>query len=195
MTLTPRRLVRLFPQNWRQRYGAEFEALLESSPPTRRDVTDVLWRAATEWIAHTVIGRLILGTTLAGSGTVLGSALAAISPRELQDQNWPIGMSLAFGLTQVAMACRFMWCALTRTRTLAPEQTAWIATLFVTSIAAQWGTRMTFPSSVSLTSDWAIWAILVQSCMVSLSMSRILPRGHEASRLREHPSARPLGLL
>jgi hypothetical protein len=195
LKIKPRHLIRLFPRTWRARYGAEFEALLESSTLTRRDVADVLWRAASEWIAHTVIGRLILGSVLAAIGTALAGGLAAISPQELQHASWPIAMSLAFGLTEVAMGCRFLWCALTRTRAADREQTAWIATLFVTSIAAHWGTRMTFPSSDSLASDVAIWAILVQSSMISLSMSRILPRGHEAARLRVHPSARPLGLL
>jgi hypothetical protein len=96
-------------------------------------------RRAAEWLANTVIGRLILGTGLAAIGTALAAGLAMISPRELQDQNWLIVTPIAFGLTEVAMGCRFLWCALTRTRTLAPEQTAWIAALFLTSIAAKCG--------------------------------------------------------
>jgi len=195
MPVTPRRLVRLFPRTWRARYGAEFEALLESSPLTRRTVTDVLRRAAAEWIANTVIGRLILGTGLAALGTALAAALAEISAHELHGPTWPLVMSLAFGLTEIAMACRFLWCAINRTRTLAPEQTAWIVALFVTSVAAKWAARMMFPAAESHPSDTAIWGMLIQSCMVTLSMSRILPRAHAAVQRRTRPSNRPLGLL
>ena len=195
MPLTPRGLVRLFPRTWRARYGAEFEALLESSTLTRRNVTDVLRRAAAEWLANTVIGRLILGTGLAAIGTALAAGLAMISPRELQDQNWLIVTPIAFGLTEVAMGCRFLWCALTRTRTLAPEQTAWIAAVFLTSIAAKWGARVMFPGVESLSIDTATWGILIQNCMVTLAMSRILPRGRAVVQLRQRASARPLGLV
>jgi hypothetical protein len=138
MPLTPRHLVRLFPRIWRVRYGAEFEALLESSPLTRRNVVDVVRRAAGEWIAHTAIGRLILGGALAAIGNLLAAGLAAISPRDLQGENWPIVLVITFGLVEVGMSCRFLWCALTRTRTLASEQTAWIVALFVMSIASRW---------------------------------------------------------
>ena len=155
----------------------------------------MLRRAAAEWLANTVIGRVILGTGLAAIGTALAAGLAMISPGELQDQNWPIVMPIAFGLTEVAMGCRFLWCALTRTRTLGSEQTAWIAALFMTSIAAQWSARVLLPNVESLSSDTAISAILIQSCMVTLAMSRILPRGRAVVQLRIRPSARPLGLL
>jgi hypothetical protein len=40
------RLVRFYPRAWRDRYGAEFEALLEERPPRRRDVADTLLGAA-----------------------------------------------------------------------------------------------------------------------------------------------------
>jgi hypothetical protein len=36
-------LARLYPAEWRRRYGAEYEALLEEKTPRVRDLFDVLW--------------------------------------------------------------------------------------------------------------------------------------------------------
>jgi hypothetical protein len=38
-------LARLYPAEWRRRYGAEYEALLEAHEPRVRDAFDVLWSA------------------------------------------------------------------------------------------------------------------------------------------------------
>jgi len=38
-------LILLYPRRWRERYGAELEALLEDSPPRVRDVADLIWSA------------------------------------------------------------------------------------------------------------------------------------------------------
>jgi len=38
-------LARLYPSSWRERYGAEFEALLEDTNPSAWDAIDVLWGA------------------------------------------------------------------------------------------------------------------------------------------------------
>jgi len=40
-----RLLARLYPSRWRQRYGDEFDALLEDAPPKPRDAFDILWGA------------------------------------------------------------------------------------------------------------------------------------------------------
>ena len=195
--MSNRRLVRLFPRIWRERYGGEFEALLESSRLTRRDVADVVRRAAGEWIAHTMIGRIILGTVLAASATVLAAGLTALTPVDVAQQNWPIVTLVAFGLLDLGMSCRFLWCALMRERILAREQTAWMTALFVTSIATQWGARVvltaaTMPGIAMLV---AMWTIFVQSSMQTMAMSRILPHGQVPHRLRKGPAARPLGLI
>jgi hypothetical protein len=195
--MTPHRLVRLFPRTWRARYGAEFQVLLESSPLTRRDSVDVLRRAADEWLARTMIGRIIVGTSLAVAGTVLAAGLAAVSPLELQQWSWPMVLALAFGMVEIGMACRFLWCALMRERIPAREQRNWMFALFLTSVAAQWGARVVVPESGYASQApmlFAMWCVFVQSSMQTLAMSRILPRGYEASRLRTRPSARPLGL-
>jgi hypothetical protein len=38
-------LLRLYPSDWRRRYGIEFAALLEAYPPSPRTVFDVVWQA------------------------------------------------------------------------------------------------------------------------------------------------------
>ena len=50
------RLVRLYPQAWRERYGDEFAALLEERPPTRSDVLDTL-RGALDAHLHPIVGQ------------------------------------------------------------------------------------------------------------------------------------------
>jgi hypothetical protein len=195
MPLTPRHLVRLFPRIWRVRYGTEFEALLESSHLTRREVADVLRRAAAEWIAHTNIGRAVLGAGLGLLATVLATMLAALTPRRLGD--WPMGLSIAFGLAEFGMSCRFLWCALTGTRVRVSEQKAWIATLFVSSTAAQWGALAALwnPPPASLSIMWmTLTVLMIVSCTNALAMSRIGPRGFPPVQLRKRPPTRPLGL-
>jgi hypothetical protein len=197
MPLTPRHLVRLFPRIWRVRYGVEFEALLESSQLTWREVGDVLRRAAAEWIAHTNIGRIILGAGLAFLGAVLASVLAAMTPGALRHHEWPIGLLVVFGLAEMGMGCRFMWCALTGTRVGIAEQKAWITALFVTSTAAQWGALVAqwVPPPSSLSTLWMTqMSLMVMSCTNSLAMSRIGPRGFPPVQLHKRPPARPLGL-
>lgn len=195
MKMKPRHLVRLFPRTWRARYGAEFEALLESSHLTRREVVDVLRRAAAEWITHTNIGRAALGSGLGLLATVLATMLAALTPRRLGD--WPMGLSIAFGLAEFGMSCRFLWCALTGTRVRVSEQKAWIATLFVSSTAAQWGALAALwkPPPSSLSIMWmTLTVLMIVSCTNALAMSRIGPRGFPPVQLRKLPPARPLGL-
>lgn len=49
-----RLLVRLYPTLWRDRYGAEFEALLEAAPSGRRAVLNVAWAALSEHVSPTI---------------------------------------------------------------------------------------------------------------------------------------------
>ena len=54
--MTPRLarwLVRLYPRNWRERYGPELEVLLENSSGGFRALANVLWSALSERIVPT----------------------------------------------------------------------------------------------------------------------------------------------
>jgi hypothetical protein len=48
--VTPKALVRLYPRAWRQRYGDELTALVESTSVSSRLVVDLLRGAAREWL-------------------------------------------------------------------------------------------------------------------------------------------------
>ena len=198
MKLTPRRLVRLFPRAWRSRYGAEFEAMLDATELSSHDVRNILRHAAGEWIAHTAIGRFVLGAALASIATIIALGLAAISPSP-QIGSWPIEFSALFGLLMAATSIRFLVCLATRTRASSREQALWIAGLFVTCAAGQWGQMVGWrESSVAGPSVLSIWgiatALMTATCMNTLGWSRVLPRGQSPVRLRQRPPARPLGL-
>ncbi|HEV7203243.1 MAG TPA: hypothetical protein VGN18_01465 [Jatrophihabitans sp.] len=45
-----RGLARLYPPSWRERYGAELDALLDDTPPSTRQTLDVIAGAARAWL-------------------------------------------------------------------------------------------------------------------------------------------------
>lgn len=55
--MTPRLarwLVRLYPRDWRERYGEEFEALLQDSSGGLRALVNVLWSALRERVVPSI---------------------------------------------------------------------------------------------------------------------------------------------
>jgi hypothetical protein len=79
-------LARLYPPAWRQRYGAEFDALLEDANPTARDAFDLLWGAFKMQITSWSFGR----TTLAGSlaGILVAAAISLAVPVHYLSQSF-----------------------------------------------------------------------------------------------------------
>jgi len=77
----PTTLLRLYPRLWRMRYGSEFLAMLESTPPSRRRTVDVVRAAAWEWLRWTRTGRIIIAVIVAAPVTALALLLA---------QAWPV---------------------------------------------------------------------------------------------------------
>jgi hypothetical protein len=65
-------LIRLYPRAWRERYGAELEALLEDAPPGVRDVADLIWSA--------LLLRLRWLPLWAGVGLLCGFGLTFLLP-------------------------------------------------------------------------------------------------------------------
>ncbi len=61
-----RLLARLYPSNWRKRYGAEFDALLEDAEPKPRDAFDILWGVFRMQISTWTFGRIIVASSVAG---------------------------------------------------------------------------------------------------------------------------------
>jgi hypothetical protein len=67
-------LIRLYPAHWRERYGAEFSALLEDLPTSPRLVLDVFLSAITARVAQ--LRRRFLGEAL-DPGSPSGNAIVA----------------------------------------------------------------------------------------------------------------------
>src|SRR5690242_20618397 len=68
-----RMAAQLYPRPWRERYGDEFEALLDDAPPTWRDAADIVLGALK---VHLTTGSscLKLSAVLGAVGLVLGAA-------------------------------------------------------------------------------------------------------------------------
>jgi hypothetical protein len=107
-----RRLARLYPRPWRERYGAELEALLEQTPATAGAVLDLLRGAAVARLAcrrrfspGRLVGFAVIGVLvqldvlapLAVGSVALGhrlSFLVTIGPFELWAVNGSTGHTL-----------------------------------------------------------------------------------------------------
>jgi hypothetical protein len=71
-------LARLYPSTWRQRYGSEFEALLEDAAPKPRDAFDILWGAFRMQITTWTFSRITLAC--AAIGVLLAVAISFTLP-------------------------------------------------------------------------------------------------------------------
>ena len=67
-------LALLYPTQWRKRYGAEYDALLDDGRPRVRDAADVLWGAAKAQMASAAFVRVVLPAVLLGLGIGLASS-------------------------------------------------------------------------------------------------------------------------
>jgi hypothetical protein len=73
-------LIRLYPRAWRERYGNEFEALIEDSPPRWRMIFDLLKGAFTMQFAMPNMARVLAVMTIAGLAAGFGISYA-VKPR------------------------------------------------------------------------------------------------------------------
>jgi uncharacterized protein involved in exopolysaccharide biosynthesis len=76
MRRVTRFLARLYPSTWRQRYGDEFDALLEDTKPKPRDAFDILWGAFKMQTTTWTFGRITLACALIG---VLAAAAISLA--------------------------------------------------------------------------------------------------------------------
>jgi capsular polysaccharide biosynthesis protein len=73
MRRTIRRMIRLYPLSWRERYGPEFDALLEDVKPRGSDIADIAkevvqmhittWNPGKITVALAIFGTLVAGVT------------------------------------------------------------------------------------------------------------------------------------
>src|SRR5580692_8023162 len=73
----------LYPWSWRERYGAEFQALLEDVNPDWREFTDVLRGALTMQMTNATTYLKLVGG-LAVAGAVVATAVSFSFPRIYQ---------------------------------------------------------------------------------------------------------------
>jgi hypothetical protein len=77
-------LARLYPVEWRRRYGVEYEALLEEREPRVRDVFDVLLGAINMQMTTWSFARIVLVCSLVGALVAVGISFA--QPRMYMSQ-------------------------------------------------------------------------------------------------------------
>lgn len=73
-----RLIARLYPAHWRQRYGPEFDALLEDATPTWRNTVDVGWGALEMHMSSWRFPKLAV--VCAAAGAILAAAVAIRMP-------------------------------------------------------------------------------------------------------------------
>lgn len=148
--MTPRQLLRLYPRQWRRRYGDEFLAVVENTPIDGRVIRDVLRAAAGEWIFETYTGRAVIAIVLSAVASVIAQylrdsivALPLIEPladgHKLVSPPWPTGLGVwAAGLQLVFLARSFLG-FFPQARMTRFELMCWVALFFAGSIGSQWG--------------------------------------------------------
>ena len=77
-------LVRIYPSTWRERYGEEFEALIEDGSLGAAVIIDVLWGALKMRVASRSFVRVVLPCMLAG--TLGAVAISLVVPMEYSSQ-------------------------------------------------------------------------------------------------------------
>jgi hypothetical protein len=69
-------LARLYPSDWRKRYGVEYEALLDEGTPRARDVFDVLWQALKLQVTSWSFVKIVLPSAIGGALVAAAISLA-----------------------------------------------------------------------------------------------------------------------
>jgi hypothetical protein len=71
-------LARLYPSTWRNRYAAEYEALLDDATPRPQDTFNVLWGAIKMQLTSRSFIRIVLPCTIAGA--LIAAAISFTMP-------------------------------------------------------------------------------------------------------------------
>lgn len=73
--MKPESLLRLYPRAWRERYGAEFLAMLEGRLLTARESLDIACSCVAEWSRRPVAGPTVVATGAAVVAEAVGRLL------------------------------------------------------------------------------------------------------------------------
>jgi hypothetical protein len=97
-----RGVVRLYPGRWRERYGAELEAVLEAAPPGRRELLDLVRGALDAHVHPDRPGHT--GAIAALTGGALWTIAALVVAAEPVPADWPGYTFAVLPLTVAATA-------------------------------------------------------------------------------------------
>lgn len=199
MAVTPVRLLNLYPRYWRERYGEEFLALLESTDLTLRLVLDVVRAAARERLTRTVVGRAFVGLAITGAALVCAWGGHTLTP-----PSWSVVLGSALELLTAAVMLRLLIVILRRgPRVSAGELRIWLLALFVGAVGSEWASLVSHPGiGVAADSMFLILgrnALMVTNCLIQLLLAgdgypndpRLVPLVPRSTA----PPARPLGLF
>jgi hypothetical protein len=100
-------LARLYPSSWRERYGSEFDALLEDSKPSAQAAFDVLSGALKMHVTTWSFGRITLAGTVTGIivAVALSLALPAHYLTSLAGITWRRSFTSTIYIGASASAC------------------------------------------------------------------------------------------
>jgi len=85
-------LARLYPPAWRNRYGAEFDAVLEDTEPRSRDIVDISWAALKTHLTSRNFIRIVLPCSIAGA--LIAIAISFATPPRYISQSTFIAIEL-----------------------------------------------------------------------------------------------------
>ena len=212
--MTSRQLLRLYPRQWRMRYGNEFLAMIEGSAIDRRVIWDVVRAAAGEWVFETMTGRTVVAVLMTGLASFAAQFLRAniaVHPdidiltdgTNLVSPPWPVGLGVVASGLQLVFFLRLAsgFFPLRLTRLTRPELVFWFLVLGMASIGSQWGQMVLWTGTqIAPGSALAIWgfdALMMSTALTfHMNLSKLFnQRNSPMKPLRSiSPPARPLGL-
>jgi hypothetical protein len=112
----PNSLIRLYPRQWRERYGEEVRALLEDRPTNFRDSADLILNCLREWERNLQVTRIFLPAAVSFTANAIGWFLRdSVGRLALVDAAFP-GVLVAWIVTWILVCVR-----------LAPSYWRWLS--------------------------------------------------------------------
>ena len=131
--MTRRLLLRLYPKDWRQRYGEEFARLLEETPLSVGVIANIASAALRVWLMNSKHAPLVW----AGAVTWCANVVATTLDAAFSAPKWPIALP---------WPCLVLFVMFRYSKTFGSDGTGvgdaafirWVAVFLVTGIGAVW---------------------------------------------------------
>jgi hypothetical protein len=211
MPLTSRGLVRMFPRQWRRRYGDEFIAMLDPAPLDRRAVLDTLRCACDEWIFRTMTGRVVMGVMVATVANLAAWHLLSIVPLQADVQYladghklvgppWPTHLAASLWFVEASLFLRSVAGFFPSFRIGRGELVAWLILLCGHATIQQWSDVVCWlDTGIAAPSRWDVWAdsamrLTGGPLMLSYMTSMFFDPRFESRKSPYRANPNPLGL-